>query len=124
MLPEPLSVCCLSGFQLIMSAHAGNFGNRAAPSAASAAAAAASTPPAAAAAAAAAPSAPPRPPVKRIHAMDDISSKFNRDSLIHIGSLMLTFNHTQKGYSLNTVRGVEKDGVRLRESSGGGGSAQ
>lgn len=87
-----------------------NFANRAAHAAASAAVAAA---------AAVAFSAPPwQLVVKRIHAMDDIPHKFNRNSLIHIGSLMLAFHDAEKGYSLNTVRGVEKDGVSQISGSG------
>ena len=90
------------------------YADRAAPAAASAAAAAVSKPLAAAAASAA----PPLPIAAELHTMDDISAKFNRDSVIRVGSLMLTFNDAEKGYSLNTVRGVEKDGVRFREISG------
>lgn len=78
--------------------------------------------PAAAAAAAAASSAQPPPLAAFLShsAMAEISSKFNRDSVIRIGSLMLTFNDAQKGYWLNIVRGVEKDGVRFRDISGSG----
>lgn len=44
--------------------------------------------------------------------LTDISAKFNRDAIIRIGSLVLTFNEAEQGYVLNTVRGIEKDGVR------------
>ena len=96
-----------------------NFANRAAPAAA--AAAAVSRPPAAAAVAS---SAQPPPLAAGINDMDEISAKFNRDSVILIGSLMLTFDEAEECYLLHTVRGVEKDGVRLRAISGASGSAQ